>query len=252
MNDARSGDDRNSERLLRVSAYAVAILIFGTCGYVIIEKWSFLDSLFMTVITISTVGYGVSDSISNTGRCFTSALIVMCIISMTYWTATLTSSIVEDDLRGRFLIRKTLKMISKLKEHTIVCGSGRMAHAIIERLLRQRVPVVVIDDNPSQLADLGRRFRNLLTLEGSPTNELSLAEANVLNASHVVAATDSEVDNLLVVITCKDMGRDIDVSAQCEDPNIANRMRKAGADDVVSPFQLSGDRISERILAAQA
>ncbi len=252
MNNVHRVPDRNFERLLRVCVYVVSILVFGTCGYIIIEEWSVLDSLFMTVITVSTVGYGVSDSISDTGRCFTSLLIVMCIIGMTYWTATLTSFIVEDNLGGRFLLRKTLKMISKLQEHTIVCGSGRMAHAIVERLVRQRVPVVVLDDNQSQLADLGRRFRNLLTVEGCPTNELSLAEANVLNASHVVAATDSEVDNLLIVITCKDMGRDIDVSAQCEDPSIASRMRKAGADDVVSPFQLSGDRISERILAAKA
>ena len=99
-----------------------------------------------------------------------------------------------------------------------------------------------------RLEELQRRFRKLLVVEGSATNELVLAKANILNAKHVVAALDAEVDNLLISITCKDMGGDVAVFARSNDVTIANRMRKAGVDEVISPSQICGDRVSSLIL----
>lgn len=139
-------------------------------------------------------------------------------------------------------------MVAQLKNHTIVCGSGLMAQAVIERLVGARQPVVVVSDNPEQIKQLRKRFRRLLIVEGKATDELTLAEANVLEAANVVAAMDSEIDNLLIAITCKDMGRDIAVFARSNDITIANRMRKAGVDEVISPCQLCGDRVAQLIL----
>lgn len=134
-------------------------------------------------------------------------------------------------------------MIAKLKNHTIVCGCGPMAEAIIERLVRSEVSVVVVAEDKEKLEALRRRYRDLMFIEGVATNELLLAKAGVLKANHVVAALESEVDNLLVAITCQDMGRDIAVFARSDDATIANRMRKTGA-EVISPNQLCGDRIA--------
>ncbi len=235
-------------RLIKVCLCVAGLTLFGTLGYVLLEGWSVLDSFFMTVITISTVGYGESHELSSMGRCFTAVLIFFCITSMTCWTAALTSFIVENDLGGNFLKKRHLKMISHLKDHTIVCGAGPMGQAVIDRLMRKRQAVVVVDEDKASLEILRRRFRKLLIVEGSPTNELVLAEANILEAKFVVAAMDSEVDNLLISITCKDMGHHIKVFAQSNDMTIANRMRKAQVDEVISPFQLSGDRVAELIL----
>ena len=140
-------------------------------------------------------------------------------------------------------------MISRLKDHTIVCGTGRMAEAVIERLSAQGRVIVVMDVDKKRLDELSHRYSNLYTVEGSATDEINLARANVLNATHVVAAHDSEVDNLLISITCKDMGGNIAVYARSNDVTIANRMRKAGVDEVISPSQICGDRVSTLILS---
>ena len=234
-------------RLVKVGWWMAGLVAIGTLGYIILEDWSLADSFFMTVITISTVGYGEIHTLSRDGRMFTSGLIFVSLISMTGWTAVLTSFIVECDLGGHFEHRRTSRMISELKNHTVVCGTGQMAQAVIDRLLRKRVHVVVVDSDPDQLAQLKKRSRRLLVIEGSASDEVNLARANVLEAAYVVAATDSELDNLLIGITCKDIGDNVKVIARCNNPAIANRMRKAGIDEVISPSQLGGERASELI-----
>ena len=236
-------------RLIKVVYWLGALLTVGTAGYMIIEGWGPADSFFMTVITISTVGYGEPHALSLNGRGFTSGLIFFSLISMTGWTAILTSFIVECDLGGHFERRRTARMIDSLKGHTIICGGGQLATAVIERLARKRADVVVIGGDAEQLAGLRRRFRTVLTIEGDASNELTLAKANVLTARNVVAAMDSELDNLLIGITCKDMGSDINVIAESNNMTIANRMRKSGIDEVISPAQLGGERVTDLILA---
>ena len=237
------------KRLVKVLIALTLLITMGTIGYVIIEGWSPADGFFMTVITLSTVGYGETQPLSPTGRSFTAVLIFFCLVTMTVWTAALTSFIIEQDLSGQLLRRRMLKMISKLKDHVVVCGTEPMAAALIERLVRKRIPVVLVDDDEAQLEKLQRRFRRLHVVLGNPTNELILAEANVLSASVVVAARSSEVDNLLVGITCKDIGEDVRVYARSNDPLLGNRMRKAGIDEVISPSQLCGDHVASLILA---
>jgi voltage-gated potassium channel len=207
------------------------------------------DGFFMTVITMSTVGYGETHDLTVAGRCFTAILIFLCVISMTCWSAALTSFIVGNDLGGTFLKRRTQRMIDKLKQHTIVCGGGMMGQAVIAQLLRKRLPVVLIEKDAELVELMRKKFPRLLVLHGSATNELTLADANVLEAKHVVAVMHSEVDNLLVAITCKDMGHDIRVYARSNDMTIANRLRKANADEVISPSHLGGNRIAELIMA---
>ena len=236
-------------RLFRVLLVMLGIVVIGSAGYVWLEGWPFSDSYFMTIITLSTVGYGETQELSTAGRWYTCALIFCCIVAMTFWTAALTSFIVESDLAGDLSRRRILRMISRLKDHAIICGAGRMAEAVIERLVAKGRDVVVVDEDKERLEELQRRFRKLLVVEGSATNELNLAKANILNAKHVVAALDAEVDNLLISITCKDMGSEVSVFARSNDVTISNRMRKAGVDEVISPSQICGDRVSSLILA---
>jgi voltage-gated potassium channel len=227
----------------------IVLVTSGTVGYSVIEGWPVWDSFYMTLITLSTVGYGETHALSENGQRFTCVLIPACLITMTGWTAVLTSFMVEGQLSGYFSNRKTTRMIATLKGHTIVCGSGPIATAVIERMIRQRLQVVVIDDDLVQLAALTKRFRRLLVVEGKGSDELQLAKANVLNATNVVAAMESELDNLLIGITCRDIGGDICVIAKSNDLTIANRMRKAGVNDVISPDQLGGERVCELINA---
>ena len=239
--------DLPSSRLLKIMYWMIGLVIIGTLGYRIVEGWPLADCFFMTVITISTVGYGETNALTEVGRWFTSGLIFTSLVSMTGWTAILTSFIVECDLGGHFQRRRTIRMIESMKGHTVVCGSGLMAQAVVERLMRKRSDVVIIDDDSEQLAALKKKFRRLQVIEGSASNELNLARANVLSAAHVVAATGSEVDNLLIGITCKDIGDGVSVIAESNNLSIANRMRKSGIDEVISPSQLGGQRVTDLI-----
>lgn len=234
-------------RLLKVGLFVLALIGFGTGGYIFVEGWSAGDAFFMTVITLSTVGYQETQTLSEHGRTFTSGLIFLGLFGMTCWSAALTSFVVEKDLTGNFQKKRMRKMIESLKGHTVVCGSGQMSEVIIERLLRSRRNVVLIDRDEERLVEMKRRFRRLLTVHGNPTDELILSQANILHAGHVVAATGSEVDNLLIAITCKDMGQDVQVYARSNDFTVSNRMRKAQVDEVISPCQICGDRVAELI-----
>lgn len=235
------------QRLRTVFLVVSMILMLGTLGYVAVEGWEISDGLFMTVITMSTVGYGETQDLSPVGRIFTSILIFICLIGMTYWSAVWTSLVIEADLTGSNLKRKLRKMISKLDDHIIVCGSNEMAHAVVERLVGKGLQVVIVDQDSEQIEKIQKRFRGVLWVNGDPTNEMTLADANLMCAKAVVASTDSDVDNLLIGITCKDMDEDIQVYANANDKMLANRMRKAGIDDVVSPCQLCGNRMAELI-----
>jgi voltage-gated potassium channel len=235
------------KRLLRALSLLGLLVTVGTCGYIWIEGWHPRDGFYMTVITLSTVGYGETNDLSEAGRSFTSLLIFFCLIGMTYWSAALTSLIVERELSGQSARRRMLKMISKLKDHVIVCGTEPMAHTLIEKLIRKRIPVVLIDEDPAEIEQFKKRFRRLHVVVGNPTNEMTLAEANILNAKTVVAALHQEVDNLLIGITCKDIGKDIMVLAKSNDPILGNRMRKSGIDHVISPAQLCGDHMAGMI-----
>jgi voltage-gated potassium channel len=142
-----------------------------------------------------------------------------------------------------------VQVISKLAGHTIVCGSNQMAEVVIERLTRKRKKVVVVDEDKDRLAELQKRYRRIMTIEGAATNELNLADANVLSAANVVAALPSDLDNLLIAITCRDLNEEIAVYAESNDLTVANRMRKAGVDRVVNPSQLCGMHVSDQILS---
>lgn len=248
MSSTTYSDEFPLRRLLTVAVWMLGVLLLGSIGYWLIEDWSLADSFYMTVITVSTVGYGETHSLTEQGRWFTSGLIFVSLVSMAGWTAMLTSFIVGSDLNGHFQRRRTARMIESMKDHTIVCGTGLMASAVVERLMQKRHQVVLVDQDEDKLNAMKAKFRRLQILCGSPTNELTLAKANVMEASHVVAATDSEVDNLLIGITCKDLGTNISVIAESNDVTIANRMRKTGIDEVISPSQLGGQRVTDLIL----
>lgn len=241
-----------SSRIVFMIVSLMGLILFGSVGYMLLEGWDFADGFFMTVITLSTVGYGETNELTSTGRWFTSMLIVMCFIGMTAWTATLTSFFVDADLGGHLLLRRMEKMISKLHGHTIVCGTTPLAQVVIEKLARARQHVVVVDDNKEELELIRRRFGKVMTVEGSPTDELSLAKANVIQAKFVVAALPVDLDNLLISITCNDLRSDIVVLAESDNWTIANRMRKAGVEEVISPSEICGTKITSMITATES
>lgn len=218
----------------------IGLLLVGACGYTIIEGWPLFDSLYMTIITLSTVGYGEEHELSQGGRLFTTLLISVAVILMACWTAAITSSLISDDLTGSFRKRKQRKMIANLSNHTVVCGGGVLAQTVIEQLVRNQKDVVVITNDAANIARINRLYPDVPLIEDEPTSELAMSDANMLSAGYLIAAAESDFDNLLITITGKGMGTDMMVISCAQAGDLASRMLKVGADEVICPFVLGG------------
>ncbi len=236
-----------TRRVIKFIFFFSLLVITGTLSYSMIEGWRTQDSLYMTIITMSTVGFGETHELSPGGRLFTLCLILMSIVCMSCLTAGITSLIVGGDISGAFEKRKAIKMASQLEHHSIICGSGELAQAVLERLVRKRQPVSLVDDDNQQISQIRQRYPRVPIVEDSPKDELVLANANLLQATSVVAATESEFDNLLIAMTCKDLNSKIKVFALSMDPSVASRMAKIGVDAIICPFQLGGEKVVQLI-----
>ncbi len=237
--------DPRVRRVIKCTTMLGLILVLGTIGYVAIEGWNTDDGFYMTVITLATVGYGETQELSGLGRLFTCALIFTSIICLSCWTACLTSLFVEGDLSGAFDQKKAKKMAMHLSDHTIICGCGTMAITVLDILLRKQTDVVLISGDADNLKSIRHRYPNLPIIESSAIDELSLANANVIEAACVVAALESDFDNLMIAMTCKDLGTDIKVIARSDEMQVASRMMKLGVEKVICPFQISGVEAAE-------
>ena len=136
-------------------------------------------------------------------------------------------------------------MAEMLQGHTIICGSGTMAKTILEILVRKQVSVVVIDNDPEELKVIRRRYPNIPVIESPAIDELALANANILDAKTVIAALDSDFDNLMISMTCKDIGSNVKVVARSDDVQVASRLMKIGVEKVICPYQLSGQHAAD-------
>ena len=240
------------ERFLSLICVIGGLIVVGTCGFAIIERWSIFDSFYMTIITLSTVGYGETHDLTNAGRFFTSVLIVSSMISMAYWTAGITSIFVSGELTGIFRRKKELKMISQLENHVVVCGDNVMTRTIVAGLLQKKQPVVVVCNEGENAKMLRRLFPEILMVEGDPRSELSLMDANVLAAKYLVAAMDNDMDNLLIAITGNGLGSHIQVYACAQDNDLASRLIKVGVHQVICPLVLGGEQVTNLICQPSA
>ncbi len=232
----------------RVLTTVVGILIIaGTCGYILIEGWSVIDAVYMTVITLSTVGFGEVEELTPHGRLFTSLLITISLISMACWTAGFTSILVSGELSGRFQNQRERKMISAMKDHVIVCGGGVTALTVIARLTAAGKSVVAITNDAHEMDMIRRAAPEVPIVQDDPKSELALADANAISAAHLVAAGESDFDNLLITITGKGLGTGIRVISCAQSTELASRMMKVGADEVICPLIIGGENVADLI-----
>ena len=232
-------------RIRGFTSWLACVLILGTIGYCLIEGWTAGEGFYMTVITMATVGYGETHELSQFGRLFTCVLIFFSIVSLSCWTACLTSLFVDREIIGALKQKKAKKMAKLMKNHAVVCGTGIMAQTVIAKLVRSKEKVVVIDQDLEALQEISRRYPGVVTIEAPAVDEFALADANVLDAKCILAVLDSDFDNLMISMTCKDLGTDVKVIARSDDFQVASRMSKIGVDNVICPFQLSGEEAAK-------
>ncbi len=220
--------------------------VIGAIGYMLIEHWSVLDAFYMSVITISTVGFGEVKPLSPAGRLFTIGLIVTGVGSAIYLFSVIGELVVEGRLR-EFLGKSAMnRKIHGLQQHVIVCGYGRFGRAVVEELTRKEVPMVVIEIDPARQADLDAG--GALHVLGSALEDAVLDDAGVSAARAIIVATGSDADNVYITLSVREKNPKILIYARGDSDAGLRRLKLAGADQVVAAYQWAGMRIAASIL----
>ena len=215
----------------------VAWTIIGSVGFMVIEGWGFLNALYMTVITISTVGYSEVRSVSDEGKAFVMFLIIGGWASSVHALARIGQLLFEGGFFDILGDKKRLKKVMQLEDHYIVCGYGRMGNGIVEGLLERDEPFIIIDSDPSKEEIF--RSKKVLFLIGDATQESTLLEAGIDRAKSLLALLPSDADNLYLAIAAKEVNPDIYLVSQALYEIAEKRLRKSGADRVISPYKIA-------------
>lgn len=233
------------KRIIIAIALLGIIVISGTIGFMLIQKWSFFDSLYMTIITIGTVGFREVRELTSMGRIFTIGLIVVGISVAGYAVATLSAFIIEGEIKNLFKGRKMNKQITKLNNHIIVCGYGKTGGEIVNELKKSNKHFVVIETDEHKAEEL--KNQGYLVLVGNATEDEILEQAGVNQAEVLVATLSNDADNVYVVLTARGMNPDIRIIARAVDEISSKKLIRAGADKVVSPYSIAGKRMARLI-----
>ena len=229
-------------RVLVGLALLLAVLVTGTAGYMLIEGWSFIDALFMTVTTVTTVGFREVRPLDTEGRVFTIVLVLFGVGAAFYILTALVAAIIEGDLRQVFGARRMKMSIERLRDHYIVCGYGRVGREIAREFSERRIPFVVVEVRPESVEHA--RIDGALIVEGDATDEDTLRQAGIASCRALIAASDSDAGNTYITLTAKGLRPDLYVVARVGEPSVAAKLRLAGADRVVSPYSIGGRRMA--------
>ena len=223
----------------------VGVIAFGVAGYIVIEGWGFFDSLYMTIITLTTVGYHEVHELSQEGRAFSMVLILFGVGTMFYTFGVVARVILEGELREILGRRKLTKKIEGLKNHYIVCGYGRMGKIICREITDARVPFIVVEKTSEVIASMDK---DLLSLQGDSTQDNVLKDAGIDRALGLISVLSSDADNLYVVLSARGLNPKLRIVARASEEGAEQKLLRAGADKVISPYHLGGLRIAHTVL----
>jgi voltage-gated potassium channel len=224
----------------------VLLLLVGTGGYMWVEGWSAFDALYMSAITVTTVGYLEVHPLSEGGRIFTIGYLLVGVFSLFYVATAIIRSIVSGEVRtqlGRQLMERTLATI---EGHVVVCGLGRMGQIVCQQFSLQEMPFVVIDRDPALVENLN--IPHGIGLAGDATSDEVLRKAGVERARTLVTVAASDADNLYIVMSARLMSEKLHIVARAADEDAEKKLKRAGANRVVSPYVIGGQRVAQAVL----
>ena len=220
----------------------VALVAFGTIGYYFFEDMPIFDAFYMTIITISTVGFSEIVPLTKVGRSITVVVIILGISVGTYTVGIIVQWLVGGELQKIFGRRKLQKQIADLRNHFIICGFGRIGHIICKELFEDSIKFVVIEKDAAAIEDL--ISLKYLCLEMDATNEDALLAGGIMNAKGLVTAVNSDANNVFITLTAKGLRPDIFVLARASEERNEEKLLKAGATRVVSPYLIGARRMA--------
>jgi voltage-gated potassium channel len=226
----------------------LSLILIGTVGFHIIEDISFLDSVYMTIITVFTVGFReIKEPLSPLGQIFTIFIILGGVGSVLYTFTKLAEIVYEGTINKIWRRKKMEKRILELKDHYIICGHGRMGDIVRERLEEEKLPFIVIDNKEECLEEL-REKRTCLFIQGDATNEEVLIHAGIKRAKALAALLPNDADNLYLVMTVKLINPSLFVLSKVMEEEAERKILQIGANKVVNPYKLSGLKIAQGLI----
>jgi voltage-gated potassium channel len=231
-----------------IFSFSILILIIaaGTIGYMTIEGWQFVDALYMTVITISTVGFKEVNQVGAAGRIFTIFLVFSGVGFTLYVAAAVVQFMVEGRIRIILGRRRLDKKINRLKNHYIICGYGRIGRVLCRHLKRADIDVAVIEKDPEQISVMDED--GILYIAGEATDENILLKAGIKRAQGLVAALATDTDNVFLVLTARQLAPEIFIMARSSQETAKIKLRAAGANSVESPYEMGAVSMAHRII----
>ena len=236
-----------SRKRVMILVILIAVLILvGTIGYKILLGISLVDALYMTVITVSTVGYKEVTEMTSEAKLFSMLIIIMSIGTVGYVVSNIISLFVEGDIKEAWKLKKMENTISKLENHYIICGAGETGFYVLAQFKKQDIPFVVIDSDEKVIEEL--KEADILYVEGDATHESTLNKARILHAKGLVASLPKDAENVYTVLTARQMNNELHIVARAIEENAAEKLKKAGANNTVSPNEIGGIRMATMML----
>lgn len=240
------GIDYLKKRLFASLGVLGVIMLCGVAGYSTLEGWSFFDSFYMTVITITTIGYAEVHELSQAGKVFTVFLILFSVGTVFYTLNSAAKIIIEGELKNVFGRKRLEKKISRLKGHYILCGYGRMGRIIAGELRDKGVDFVVIEKEKEAAEAEGGA--GAYVFQGDATSDESLKKAGIEKAKVLISVLSTDAENLYVVLSARELNPALMIVARASEEGSDRKLMRAGADRVVSPYRIGGLRIAHTVL----
>ena len=233
-------------RLVFIGSAILGILAAGTTGFHLLEGYPLFDAFYMSLITITTVGYSELRPLSQTGRVFNSFLILIGATTMFFAIGAMTQTVIELEFNEFFGKRRIKRMIDKLKDHFIICGFGRVGRGAAAELQRSGVPFVVVDRDEDKVEMAIKA--GMLAVQADSTRDETLRGVGIENSIGLVAALATDADNLFLILSAKSLKPDVRVAARVNEEEAERKLRRAGADAVFLPYTVTGYRLAQAIL----
>jgi len=232
---------------LYISLFLLTIVLaIGVVGFLFISNETLIDSLYMTIITMSTVGFGTLHELNQTEKLFTIVLIILSIGVYGYSVTALTEYLANDNFFQLLKYKKMQKTIQKLQNHTVVCGYGRNGRQAIVKLKKFNMPCVVIEKNKTIIEELD--LNNILYVEGDGTDDKTLNEAGIIKAKSLITALPSDADNLFVVLSARQINKEFTIISRASSQSSFKKLKIAGATNIIMPDKIGGEHMASLVV----
>ncbi|MBE7652254.1 potassium channel protein [Tenacibaculum finnmarkense] len=233
-------------KLYKAVLFSLLILLIGIVGYMWLFEYSFIDALYMTIITITTIGFGEVHPFGTGEKIFTIGLIVSSLFTFGYAVSLFSEYLISGQFFDQLKTKKVQKKIEKLKGHTIVCGYGRNGKQAISKLHSYNQKLVVVEKYDDIIKELDEH--EILNIQGDATTDEALLKAGILNADYLITVLPSDADNLFVVLTASQLNKKCKIISRASEESSCSKLKIAGADNVIMPDKLGGAHMASLVV----